>query len=104
MSDHADLERETKVRVDRQVYFHLCGNDQFVVPRRDTRGYVLVDWITVHVLASRAPWLSAGGTVCRKDGTFNEAWGRTGESVDLPDPAPWIERALQLIDGDEGAT
>lgn len=94
----ADTVAETQVWVDHEVYFHLRGNDQFVVARRGTRGFALVDWITVHVPASRHPWLSAGGTVCRKDGTFSEHWGRSSESVDLPDAAAWIEKALAHID------
>lgn len=91
----------TRVWVDHEVYFRLEGDDQFIVPRRSARGYALVDWITVHAPAGRPPWLAAGGRVCKKDGSFGERLGYTSESVDLPDAAAWIEKALAHIDGQE---
>ena len=100
MSDHlAESVAETKVWVDHEVYFRLEGNDRFIVRRRRTLGYALVDWITVHVPAGRHPWVSAGGTVVKKDGTLMAHRGRTSESVDLPDTDYWIERAKRQIDG-----
>lgn len=91
---------ETVVLVDHTVTFHLGEAEQFVVPRRGaTRGFVRTDWITVHFLTNGRSQVSAGGLICRKDGTFSEHWGRHGISVDLPDNAPWIERAQRHIDG-----
>jgi hypothetical protein len=96
-------EGQTRVFVEHSVTFLLAPSERFVVPRRHTRGYAQVDAITVNLFSDRAPRLWVGGIVCKKDGTFSERWGRLNVTVDLPDPAPWIERAQSAVaaGGDE---
>lgn len=92
------MDQSSQVFVEHTVTFILAGTDRFVVPRRHTKGYVLVDGITVNFLANGETRVWSGGTVCNKDGTFGQRRGRSNETVDLITTAPWIERALQLID------
>ena len=93
---NAELER---VFVTHEVSFHLADADRFVVPRRHARGYVSVGYITVHLNPDQRVWITASGSVCKKDGTPS-AVTSMNESIDLPDEAYWVERAkAALIDG-----
>jgi hypothetical protein len=85
------------------VMFLLAPSERFVVPRRFTRGYALVDGITVNFMSNGQVRVWSGAIVCKKDGTFSERWGRTNVTVDLPDEAPWVERARAHLDGDGAA-
>jgi hypothetical protein len=98
-----DTVAQTRVFVEHEVMFLLAPAERFVVPRRHVRnGYAQVDGITVHFHSDGRVRVWAGGIVCRKDGTFSEHWGRANVTVDLPDEAPWIERArVLLIDGSQ---
>lgn len=89
---------ETRVFVEHEVMFLLGPSERFVVPRRITRGYARVDAVTVNFMSRGKVRVTAGGIVCRKDGSLSDRWGRANVTVDLPDPAPWIARARCHID------
>lgn len=89
----------TRVFVEHEVMFLLAPWERFVVPRRHTRGYALVDAVTVNFMSSGRVRVWSGGIVCKKDGTLSERLGRANVTVDLPDPGPWIERAQRHIPG-----
>jgi hypothetical protein len=89
----------SKVFVDHTVMFQLAPKDRFVVPRRNAKGYVSVGYITVHLHDDQRVQITASGPICKKDGTPS-AVTNMNESVDLPDPALWAERArAALTDG-----
>lgn len=88
-----------RVFVSHEVSFHLAPAERFVVPRRQSRGYVSVGYITVHLNPDQRVWITASGSVCKKDGTPS-AVTSMNESIDLPDEAYWVERArAELNDG-----
>jgi hypothetical protein len=89
----------TKVFVEHEVTFLLAPAERFVVPRRHAQGYVSVGYITVHLHHDQRVWITASGSICKKDGSPS-AVTRMNESVDLPDEAQWAERArAALTDG-----
>lgn len=100
MTEHnAESVAPTKVSVDHTIYFHLAKAERFVVPRRHTKGYVSVGYITVNLHSDQRVWVHAHGSVCKKDGTPSLVTSMN-ESVDLPDEAVWVERArAALTDG-----
>lgn len=88
----------TRVLVEHQVYFQLADEDRFVVPRRGRAGYVSVGYITVTLQHSGGTFVTASGSICKKDGSPSLVT-RMNESVTLPDEAAWVERARRQIDG-----
>lgn len=95
--------RPTKVFVEHEISFHLADAERFVTPRRHSRGYISVGYVTVKFHHDQRVWVHAHGSVCKKDGTPS-AVTRLNESVDLADEAVWVERARRLlIDGQADA-
>ena len=93
---NADIALATKVFVEHEVMFMLDPTERYVVRRRHMAGYVLVGWITVHLHHDRRVWVTASGTICKKDGSPS-AVTRMNETVDLPDVDRWIERARAAL-------
>lgn len=95
----ADTVVDTRVFVEHTITFILADEERYVVPRRHTKGYLLVGYVTVHLHHDQRVWITASGSVCRKDGSPHGVTSMN-ESVDLADADRWIERArAALIDG-----